>query len=168
MGFAPWDAPRARSIIDEQTANARAFLGGDGPDASALLPVLHALQRTFGFVSREAVELIAHRLNLTKAEVKGVVSFYKDFRTAPPARHHLALCRAEACQARGSEALAAHLKAQHGLVPGVENADVSLETTYCLGNCALGPVALVDEERLVGTLDAAAVDSLVRSLKERA
>lgn len=167
MGFAPWDAPRARSIIEEQTANARAFLGEDGPDASALLPVLHALQRTFGFVSQEAIALIAHRLNLSKAEVKGVVSFYKDFRTAPPARHQLALCRAEACQARGSEALAAHLKAQHGLVPGVHNADISLENAYCLGNCALGPTALIDEERLVGALDAPGADRLIRSLKER-
>lgn len=166
MNPAPWDAPRARSIIVEETAKARRFLAGDGPDATALLPVLHALQRTFGFISHEAIELTAHELNLSKAEVKGVVSFYRDFRTTPPARHHLALCRAEACQARGSEQLAAHLKDRHGLVPGVDRPAVSLSSTSCLGNCALGPSALVDDERLVGRLDVSAVDALVTSLKE--
>lgn len=163
---APWDDKRAQQLIRQERARARAFLGDDGPDATALLPILHALQRTFGFVSADAVALVAHELNLSKAEVKGVVSFYKDFRTSPPGKHVVALCRAEACQARGSEALAAHLEQAHGLVPGATKAGVTLETTYCLGNCALGPTALVDDARLLGRLDAPRADALLAGLRE--
>lgn len=164
MHFAPWDAQRARNIIADETQRARAFLGDDGPNATALLPILHALQHTFGFLSTEALELTAQHLNLSKAEVKGVVSFYKDFRTHEASPHRVALCRAEACQARGSEALAAHLAERHQLSPGATQRGVTLENAYCLGNCALGPAALVDEAKLVGRLTEASVDQLLRGL----
>ncbi len=164
MHFAPWDAQRARTIIVAETEKARAFLGDDGPDATALLPILHALQHTFGFVSSEAVELVAHQLNLSRAEVKGVLTFYEDFRTHEPGAHRVALCRAEACQARGSESLAAHLAERHRLTPGSTSQGVTLESTYCLGNCALGPAALVDESKLVGRLDAQGIDRLIGAL----
>lgn len=165
---AAWNPGQARELIAKEVTQARAFLGDDGPDATALLPILHSLQRVFGFLHADVVALVADALNLSKAEVKGVISFYRDFRTAPPGRHVVALCRAEACQARGSEALAAHLERAHGLTAGTTSQGVTLESTYCLGNCALGPAALVDESKLVGRLDARAADHLVASLKERA
>lgn len=162
---AEWNAAQARELIAAETVKARAFLGDDGPDVTALLPALHALQHRFGYIHDEALELLAHHFNRSKAEVKGVVSFYKDFRRAPPGRHLVALCRAEACQARGSEEVAAHLERAHGLRPGGTSGDVTLENTYCLGNCALGPAALVDEARLWGRLDAEGVERLLASLR---
>jgi formate dehydrogenase subunit gamma len=163
--LAPWNEKRARQLIAEEVAKARAFLGDDGADQTALLPILHALQHEFGFVPPDAVPLVAERLNVSKAEVKGVVSFYSDFRTAPAGRHVVRLCRAEACQARGVDALAEHLARAHGLTPGGTAAGVTLETAYCLGACASGPAALVDESRLVGRLDVPAADALVGALK---
>lgn len=165
---AAWNPEQARELIAHEVAQARTFLGDDGPDATALLPILHALQKRFGFIHADATALLADALNLSKAEVKGVISFYRDFRTTPPGRHVVALCRAEACQARGSEALASHLERAHGLKAGNTQNGVTLESTYCLGNCALGPAALVDESKLVGSLDARSADQLMASLKERA
>lgn len=167
MHTTPWDAEQARAIIDQERQKARTFLGDDGPDQTALLPILHALQHHFGFLSADAIALTAEVLNLSKAEVKGVVSFYKDLRTTAPAAHVVALCRAEACQARGSEAVAAHLERSHGLAPGSTRGGVTLTNTYCLGNCALGPAALVDDAKLVGRLDLHAAEALVTSLRER-
>jgi formate dehydrogenase subunit gamma len=163
---APWDAPRARAIVDDEIARARAFLGDDGPDATAMLPILRALQGAFGCVPADAVPLVADRLNVSKADVRGVITFYHDFHAEPGGRHELALCRAEACQARGSEALAAHLASAHGLTPDHTAGGVTLRTAYCLGNCALGPAALVDGARLVGRLDAARADALLDHLRE--
>jgi formate dehydrogenase subunit gamma len=157
--------PRARR---RRVAHARAFLGDDGTDQSALLPILHALQHAFGFVAADAIPLVADRVNVTKADVRGFLSFYHDFRTTPPGRHEIALCRADACQARGSEALAALLAERHGLRPGETTGDVSLKTAYCIGNCALGPAALIDGDRLVGRLDADRADALVAAFAEEA
>ena len=109
--------------------------GRDG----ALLPILHDVQAAVGHVSEAAIRAIAQALNLTRAEVHGVVSFYHDFRTAPDPRPVLKLCRAEACQARGSEALAASLPV---------SAAVRVEPVYCLGLCAVSPTALVDGQPL--------------------
>jgi formate dehydrogenase subunit gamma len=111
-----------------------AHAGREGP----LLPILHDVQAAFGHVSEDAVRTIAHALNLSRAEVHGVVSFYHDFKTAPDARPVLKLCRAEACKARGVEAL----------LPPIEDAAgsrVKVETVYCLGLCAVGPAALVGD-----------------------
>src|SRR5262245_33539783 len=112
----------------------------------ALLPLLHALQEEFGFVAPQAVPLIAEALNLSRAEVHGVISFYHDFRTEPPARHVVKLCRAESCQSRGAAAIEAELSRHLGVAMGHARKDgqVALEPVYCLGLCAIGPNALVD------------------------
>ena len=162
MGANGFDAAEVERIMSAQIERARAFYGEDATGASPLLPILHALQHAFGHVPPEANALIARRLNISQAEVRGVVSFYADFRTAPVARRVIKLCRAEACQARGCERIAAHLESAHGLVAGAPSRDgrVELETVYCLGNCALGPAALVGDE-LVGLIDEARADGLV-------
>ena len=142
MPHRPWNPDDAAAVI---AAEARR--------EGALLPVLHALTSAFGYVPSAAVPLIADALNLSRAEVHGVISFYHDFRTAPPPAHVLKLCRAEACQARGGEALATATAAK---LTG--RADISLEAVYCLGLCASGPAALLDD-RLIGRLDAARLDA---------
>lgn len=103
-----------------------------------LLPILHAVQAELGHIDAQDVPVIAHVLNLSVAEVHGVVSFYKDFRTSPPPVHTVQVCRAEACQAVGGQALfdAAHRTLQPR---GVE-----VEEVFCFGNCALGPTATLD------------------------
>ena len=125
--------------------------GLEGP----LLPILHAVMDRFGHVDEQAIPVIAEVLNLSRAEVHGVVSFYHDFRRMPAGRHVVRQCRAEACQAMGGETLAADLERQLGVSFGGTTADgrVTLEAVYCLGNCALSPAALVDGE-LVGRADA--------------
>src|SRR6185295_8470975 len=121
-----------------------------------LLPILHALQQEFGYIHREAVPLIAEILNLSRAEVHGVATFYHDFRHVPPGRHVLKLCRAEACQSTGSDGLAARAEAKVGVALGNTTADgqISLEPVYCLGLCAIAPSAMLDG-RVVGRLDEA-------------
>lgn len=151
----PWNRDRAQSIIDEHK-----HLDG------AALPVLHALQHAFGYIAEEALPLIAHTLNLSRAEVHGIVTFYHDFRREPAGRHVLKLCRAEACQSRGSDALAAHAKARLNLEWGNTDAkgSVTLEPVFCLGLCATAPAAMLDG-RLVGRLDRAKLDSLLDEVR---
>lgn len=120
----------------------------------ALLPILHDVQAELGHVSEEAVREIADALNLSRAEVHGVVSFYHDFHHVPDPRPVLKLCRAEACQARGGEALAAGLP---------ENPRVKVEAVYCLGLCSVGPNAMVGQQ-VHARLDAARLAALVESL----
>jgi formate dehydrogenase subunit gamma len=112
----------------------------------ALLPILRDVQQALGCVPAEAVPVIAEALNLTRAEVHGVVSFYHDFREAPPGRRVVKLCQAEACQARGGRAVTGAAEAGLGLRLGETSPDgaVTLEAVYCLGLCASGPAALVD------------------------
>lgn len=162
MGGDGFDVEEASRIIAAEIARARNFYGEDAAGAAPLLPILHALQHAFGHVPPGAQPMIAHALNISLAEVRGTLSFYHDFKTTPGARAIIKLCRAEACQARGCERLAAHLERAHGLAAGASSPDgrVALETVYCLGNCALGPTALVGDE-LVGLLDEARVDALV-------
>lgn len=118
------------------------FITLEGP----LLPMLHGLQAEFGYVPQAAVELIAEALNLSKAEVHGVISFYHDFRKAPAGRHVVKICRAEACQAVGGEALGEAVLAKLGLDwhGTTRNGAVTLEPVYCLGLCACAPAAMVD------------------------
>lgn len=113
----------------------------------ALLPVLHEIQHELGYVPEEAVPAIARALNLSRAEVHGVISFYTHFRTAPAGEHVLQVCRAEACQASGCRALETHIKDRLGIDYGATTADgkVTLEPVYCLGNCACGPSVQVDD-----------------------
>jgi formate dehydrogenase subunit gamma len=133
----PYDPDRVVAIVAEH-ANL------EGP----LLPILHAVQAAFGCVPAEAVAIIAGALNLTRAEVHGVVSFYHDFREAAAGARTVRLCRAESCQAMGGEALAARLLAALGLTGDGTTADgaVTLESVYCLGLCAVSPAALIDGE----------------------
>jgi formate dehydrogenase subunit gamma len=128
----------------------------------SLLPILHDVQRLFGCVPDEAVPLVAEALNLSRADVHGVVSFYHDFRRAPAGRTVVKLCQAEACQARGGRAIAAHAQSRLGVALGETTADgaVTLEPVYCLGLCASGPSALIGE-RPVARLDAARLDRLI-------
>ena len=118
--------------------------GLEGP----LLPILHGLQAEFGHLPEEALKLVADRLNISRAEIHGVASFYHDFREKPAGRHVVKLCRAEACQAMGGEAVARHAAATLGIKPGETTDDqaVTLENVYCLGLCACGPAAMVDGE----------------------
>lgn len=130
----------------------------------AALPILHALQESFGYVPRECDPLIADALNVSRAEVHGVISFYHDFRRAPAGRHVLKLCRAEACQAVGGVALAERLLGRLGLEWGGTSRDGSLtvEATYCLGLCACGPAALLDGEPMAALDD----DALAEMVQE--
>ncbi len=131
--FSAWDPVHAGAIVD-------AHISMDGP----ALPILHALQDRFGYIPREAVPMVAAALNITRAEMHGIVTFYHDFRAAPPGRHILKLCRAEACQANGCESLVDYLARHHGRAPDDEHPALTIETVYCLGNCALGPAGLLD------------------------
>ncbi len=146
-----WSADRANEIILQHRDQ-------DG----RLLPVLQALQETFGCVPEAAVVLVAEALNLSRAEVHGVVTFYHDFRRDPAGRHVLKLCRAEACQAAGGDALAAHAEARLGVAMGTTAADgsVTLEPVYCLGLCATAPSAMIDG-RVVGRLDQRRLDAVL-------
>jgi formate dehydrogenase subunit gamma len=127
-----------------------------------LLPILHALQNDFGYIDRAAEPIVAAALNISRAEVHGVVTFYHDFRDGPAGRHVLKLCRAEACQAAGGDALAARAEARLGTAFGGTTADgrVTLESVYCLGLCSVSPAAMLDG-RIVARLDAAKLDALV-------
>lgn len=150
-----WDAALARGIIASQ-------LRLEGP----ALPVLHALQEAFGCVPPEAVPAVAEALNLSRAEVHGIVSFYHDFRRAPAGRHVLTLCRAEACQSMGASRLAQGLLARLGLDWGGTTADgrLTVEPAFCLGLCACAPNALFDGEP-VARLDDAVLDELVQEAR---
>ena len=113
-----------------------------------LLPVLHSLQDKLGFVPREAVPMIAQVMNLSRAEVHGVMSFYYDFRTEPPAKNIIHLCRAEACQAMGAAELERHVKQRLDIDYGETTSDglVTLEPVYCLGNCACTPSIRINDD----------------------
>ncbi len=149
--FSPWNAERAVEII-----------AAEGVCEGAMLPILHALQAEFGYIDRAAEPLIAGALNLSRAEVHGVVTFYHDFRPEAAGRHILKLCRAEACQAAGGDALAAQAEKRLGTPLGstAPGGSVTLEAVYCLGLCAIAPSAMLDG-RVVGRLDATRLDALL-------
>lgn len=136
----PWDAELASRIVT-------AKLTLDGP----LLPILHALQDAFGCIPEEAVPFLAQSLNLSRAEVFGVVTFYHDFRREPAGRVVVKLCRAEACQAVGGPTAADALLSRHKIGWGQTTPDgaLTVEPVYCLGLCAVAPAALIND-RLVG------------------
>jgi len=111
------------------------------------LPILHGIQDDLGYVPADSVALIAEALNLSRAEVHGVISFYHYFRVTPPGQHTLHVCRAESCQSMGSESLEAHIKQRLGVDYHETTADgrLSLEPVYCLGNCACSPAIMIDK-----------------------
>src|SRR5271169_397126 len=154
--YEPWNATRGAELIAEHT-----HLEG------ATLVILHALQEAFGYVPEPAIPMIAAALSLSRAEVYGVFTFYHDFRKQPAGRHVLKLCRAEACQAAGGDALAARAEAKLGITIGNTTPDerVTLEPIYCLGLCATAPSAMLDG-RIVGRLDEARLDALVAEAQQ--
>lgn len=139
-----WNEDAAREIVERLA-----------PMDGAALPILHALQDEFGYIDDAAIPLIADALNLSRAEIHGTLRFYHDFRASPAGRRVIKVCRAEACQANGCEDMLADLRARHGIEPDSTDpsGEWTIETVYCLGNCALGPTALIDGE-LVARLDA--------------
>lgn len=147
----PWSAEVALEAISSHATQR-------GP----LLPVLHALQETFGYVDPRAVPLVATALNLSRADVHGVLTFYADLRSTPPGRVRVQVCRGEACQSVGGHGLAEHATSSLGLDFGQTAADgsVTLDEVFCLGNCALGPTVTVDG-RLHGRVRPTELDRLV-------
>ena len=148
-------AARTAAIIDEMKDL-------EGP----LLPILHGVQKEFGHVPQEALEVIAKALNLSKAEVHGVVTFYHDFRREPAGRHVLKLCRAEACQSMGGDALHEKLQRLLGIGFGetAKDGSVTLEAVYCLGLCACSPSAMLDGE-VIGRLDETRIAELAAEVR---
>jgi formate dehydrogenase subunit gamma len=145
----------------EDTARTIAAAHGNRPDA--LIEILHAVQAALGYVPEAVVPALADALNLSRAEVHGVVTFYHDFRREPAGRHVLKMCRAEACQAMGGEALVARAEHRLGIACGSTSADgrVTLEPIYCLGLGATAPSAMLDGQ-LVGRLTAPKLDALLK------
>ncbi len=127
-----------------------------------LLPILHKIQDQLGYVPEESVPVIARSLNLSRAEVHGVISFYHHFRRSPPGKRTLFVCRSEACQAVGGQALINHAKQRLGVDwhETTEDGEVSLEPIYCLGNCACAPAVMLDEQ-VVGRVSPKRLDDLL-------
>ena len=150
-GRESWSEEAASAVITAHAAQR-------GP----LLPVLRALQETFGYVDERAIGLVGNILNLSRADVYGVLTFYADLRTTPQGATRLQVCRGEACQAVGANALAEHARASLGLAFGETTSDGSttLDEVFCLGNCALGPTVARNGE-LRGRVDATLFDQLV-------
>lgn len=153
------DSVQTKDRVEEILAQHKAMEG-------ALLPILHAVQAEFGFVPQEALPIIAKDLNISRAEVHGVMSFYHDFREKPAGQHIVKLCRAEACQAVGADRVAAHAIKSLGTDWHGTTADgkITLEPIFCLGLCACGPAAIVDG-KLVGRLDEAKLTQIIGGLK---
>ncbi|OQY69929.1 MAG: formate dehydrogenase subunit gamma [Rhodocyclaceae bacterium UTPRO2] len=148
-------------------AELSALLDAHRDRPGALLPVLHAVQDALGHIPSAAVPIIARALNLSRAEVHGVIGFYRHFRSRAPGRHVVQVCRAEACQAVGALELEAHARRALGCGFHATSADgsVTLEPVYCLGNCACGPSVRVDDE-IVGRVDARRFDELLAELRD--
>lgn len=148
-------AQRTQAIVDR-------LIGLEGP----LLPILHEVQDEFGYVPQDCLPVIAEALNLSRAEVHGVMTFYHDYRHHPAGRHVLKLCRAEACQAMGGDQLAERVKKALGIDFHGTTLDgaVTLEPVFCLGLCSCAPAAMLDGE-IHGRLDAEGVDALVQEAR---
>jgi formate dehydrogenase subunit gamma len=159
------DLPEFAMQQDTKTQIAEILATHDGREG-ALLPILHDVQAAFGHVPQEVLPQIAKALNISKAEVHGVVSFYHDFRSEKAGAHVVKLCRAEACQAVGADAIAALAQAALGVDWHGTTADgkVTLEPVFCLGLCACGPAAMVDG-RLIGRVDQARLDGILAEVE---
>lgn len=150
---------------DWNTARAAELIAAGQTLEGPLLPILHSFVETFGYVPEPAVPMVAEALNLSRAEVHGVVTFYHDFRREPAGEHVIKLCRAEACQSAGCEALADHLVEKLGIEFGETTPDgrITLEPVYCLGLCSISPAAMIDG-RLVARLDAKRLDKALEEV----
>ncbi len=149
--------------VEDKIARQICAAHGDKPEN--LLEILHDVQAGAGFLSDAALRTIANVLNITRAEVHGVVSFYHDYKREAGAKLTLKICRAEACQAVGAEALIEQAEKKFGTKLGAKASDIALEATYCLGNCALGPAVMIDE-KLYGRVDIKRLVALADDLKK--
>ncbi|WP_419695814.1 formate dehydrogenase subunit gamma [Mesorhizobium muleiense] len=154
--------PASTEIASRTATIVQELKGLEGP----LLPILHGIQEEFGHVPQDALPVIAEALNISKAEVHGVVTFYHDYRSRPAGRHVLKLCQAEACQSMGSDAIAAELKQLLGIGfhETARDGSVTLEPVYCLGLCACAPSAMLDGE-VIGRLDDEKLDEIVAEVR---
>ena len=153
----------ARTDIPTRTVSViNDYRGLEGP----LLPILHGLQEEFGYVPQESLPVIAEELNISRAEVYGVVSFYHDFRKHPAGRHVLKLCQAEACQSMGSDAVAAKVKQALGIGfhETTKDGAVTLEPVYCLGLCACSPSAMLNGE-VIGRVDDDKIEEMLEVIR---
>lgn len=146
MTYEPYDSQAASEII-----------AGFDARPEMLVQILHAFVRRFGWISEDAVRQLADELNVSRADVHGVVSYYHDFRTEPPGEHIIKVCAAEACQAMGGRRLEAHARQQ------LADRNITLEPVYCLGNCACSPAIMVDD-RTYGRVSAERFDEIVAGL----
>ena len=154
--------PASTEIASRTAAVVNDLKGLEGP----LLPILHGIQDEFGYVPGESLPVIADLLNLSRAEVHGVVTFYHDYRNHPAGRHVLKLCRAEACQSMGGDALAAKLQQLLGIGfhETTQDGTVTLEPVYCLGLCACAPSAMLDGD-VIGRLDADKIEEIAAEVR---
>ncbi len=149
------------SLVGELDSIVREHCELEGP----LLPLLHAIQTQYGYIPAEAEPRIARALNLSNAEVRGVISFYHDFRATPPGKYQIKVCCAEACQARGARGLTDHIRSRLNIDYGETTADgqVTVDKVYCLGNCSCGPSVSVGDE-VYARMDVAGFDALIAEL----
>lgn len=154
--------PASTDIASRTSAVINQLRGLEGP----LLPILHGIQDEFGYVPGEALPVIAEALNISNAEVHGVVTFYHDYRNHPAGRHVLKICRAEACQSMGGDAMAARLQQLLGIGfhETATDGSVTLEPIYCLGLCACAPAAMLDGE-VIGRLDEEKLEEIVAEVR---
>lgn len=144
---------------------ASSIIARHGARPEMLVQILRGFIEQFGWISEDAIRQLAAELNLSRAEVHGVVSYYHDFRTRPPGRHVIKLCQAESCQAMGARALAAHITQKLGIEMNSSTADLTLEPVYCLGNCACSPAVMVDGKTL-GRVTAERLDRIIAGFAE--
>jgi len=156
--YHPWSKERTADIVEKHRG-----------ERGALMPILHELQDVFGYIDPDAIALLAEELNVSKAEVYGVVTFYNDFRSEPGGASVVRVCRGEACQSMGAERIARHAREHLGVGFGGTTSDgsVTLEQVFCLGNCALSPAVMIDD-RLKGRVDETSFDELVAEARGRA
>jgi formate dehydrogenase subunit gamma len=152
-----------------ETSRLQALIDAHSHQAGALLPILHAIQDELGWVPDTAIPLLAQGLNLSQAEVHGVISFYHHFRSTPPGRQVVQICRAESCQAVGGRDLEAHARTQLGVDWHGTTADgaITLEPVYCLGHCACSPAIRIGDD-MHGRVSSESFDALMRELRGEA
>lgn len=167
----PWDIEQAMAIISEYASrdytnskhtSSKQANGKHASHVSGLIPALQALQHCFGYIDDKTLPSLAQSFNLSRAEVYGVISFYHDFRKAPPGNCVIKICQAESCQAMGSKQLSEHARSVLGIDfhETTDNGTYTLEPVYCLGNCACSPAIMIDG-RVYGRVDSSRFDALL-------
>jgi len=154
------------TVQDYDKQVATEIIASVGSRPEMLVQILVAFIERFGWITEDAIRQLAAELNLSRAEVHGVVSYYHDFRTTPPGRHVIKVCQAESCQAMGSRELSAHAERSLGVKMHSHTEDITLEPVYCLGNCACSPAVMVDG-KTYGRVNAKRFDELVSTIQEQ-